>query len=132
MRVGVGHEKQCAMGWLTQNTFREGGVQQEVMENVTVQSPTGDMLVNQMRSGSFDAAVVYLSNAAGSGEYLDAVGSRDWSAASRRNPTRLHLQSANARTASRLFEQICSTESQESFAAEGFGWKLQAGAGKHD
>ncbi len=27
LRVGIGHEKQCAMGWLTQNTFREGGVQ---------------------------------------------------------------------------------------------------------
>ena len=24
--VGIGHEKQCAMGWITQNTFREGGV----------------------------------------------------------------------------------------------------------
>ncbi len=31
LRVGVGHEKQCAMGWLTQNTLREGGVEQEVM-----------------------------------------------------------------------------------------------------
>ncbi len=69
LRVGIGHEKQCAMGWLTQNTFREGGVQQEVMENVTVQTPTGDMLVNQMRTGSLDAAVVYLSNAAGSGGF---------------------------------------------------------------
>ena len=54
LRVGVGHEKQCAMGWLTQNTLREGGVQLEVMENVTVQSPSGDMLVNHMRTGSLD------------------------------------------------------------------------------
>ena len=45
LRVGIGHEKQCAMGWLTQTTFREGGVQKEVMKNVTVQTPTGDMLV---------------------------------------------------------------------------------------
>lgn len=53
LRVGVGHEKQCAMGWLTQNTLREGGVEQEVMANVKVQSPTGDMLVNQMTRGQF-------------------------------------------------------------------------------
>ena len=51
------------MGWLTQNTLKEGGVQEQVMENVTVQTPTGDMLVNQLLTGSLDAAVVYLSNA---------------------------------------------------------------------
>ena len=73
LRVGVGHEKQCAMGWITQNTLREGGIQKEVMANVTVQSPTGDMLVNQMLTGSLDAAVVYLSNAAGAGAKLDAL-----------------------------------------------------------
>ena len=26
LRVGVGHEKQCAMGWITQNTLKEGGI----------------------------------------------------------------------------------------------------------
>ena len=31
------------------------------------------MLVNQMRTGSLDAAVAYLSNAAGSSEFLDAI-----------------------------------------------------------
>lgn len=133
LRVGVGHEKQCAMGWLTQNTFREGGVQQEVMANVTVQSPTGDMLVNQMRSGSLDAAVVYLSNAAGSGEYLDAVRIQGLTCSVATQPYAIAPESANARTASRLFEQICSRESQANFAAEGFAWKFQsAGTGKHD
>jgi ABC-type molybdate transport system substrate-binding protein len=134
LRVGVGHEKQCAMGWLTQNTFREGGVQQEVMENVTVQTPTGDMLVNQMRSGSLDAAVVYLSNAAGSGEYLDAVRIQGLQCSVATQPYAVAPQSANARTAERLFEHISSAESRESFAAEGFGWKLSSssGASKHD
>ena len=73
LRVGIGHEKQCAMGWLTQRTFDESGVQAEVMKNVVVQTPTGDMLVNQMRSGSLDAAVAYLSNAAGAADSLDAI-----------------------------------------------------------
>ena len=27
LRVGIGHEKQCAMGWLTQRTFAESGLQ---------------------------------------------------------------------------------------------------------
>lgn len=128
LRVGIGHEKQCAMGWLTQNTFKEGGVQTEVMENVTVQTPTGDMLVNQMRSGSLDAAVVYLSNTAGSGEYLDAVRIQGLECSIATQPYAIKPDSPNALTASRLFAQICSTESKESFAAEGFRWKADSRA----
>lgn len=124
LRVGIGHEKQCAMGWLTQNTFREGGVQQEVMENVTVQTPTGDMLVNQLKTGSLDAAVAYLSNAAGSGEVLDAIRIQGIECSIATQPYAVKPDSPNAQTASRLFEQICSAESKESFAAEGFGWKV--------
>ena len=124
LRVGIGHEKQCAMGWVTQNTFREGGVQQEVMENVTVQTPTGDMLVNQMRAGSLDAAVVYLSNTAGSGDFLDAVRIQGLDCSVATQPYAITPDSPNALTASRLFAQICSTDSQDSFMAEGFRWKL--------
>ncbi len=103
LRVGIGHEKQCAMGWLTQNTFREGGVQEEVMANVTVQTPTGDMLVNQMRAGSLDAAVAYLSNAAGSGEFLDAVQIQGLPCSVATQPYAVAPQSPNAATAARLF-----------------------------
>jgi molybdenum ABC transporter molybdate-binding protein len=124
LRVGIGHEKQCAMGWLTQNTFREGGVQKEVMENVTVQTPTGDMLVNQMRTGSLDAAVVYLSNAAGSGELLDAVRIDGLPCAIATQPYAVKPDSPNAATAERLFRQICSAQSKADFAAEGFRWKM--------
>ncbi|MFK8114676.1 MAG: molybdate ABC transporter substrate-binding protein [Rubripirellula sp.] len=128
LRVGVGHEKQCAMGWLTQNTFREGGIQQEVMENVTVQSPTGDMLVNQMRTGSLDAAVVYLSNAVGSGDILDAVRIQGLECSIATQPYAVAPESPHAQTASRLFQQICSADSQSDFAKEGFRWKLASDA----
>ena len=70
---GIGHEQQCALGVITQETLKQSRLQSQVMKNVAVQSPTGDMLVNQMRSGSLDAAVAYLSNAAGSADHLDAV-----------------------------------------------------------
>jgi ABC-type molybdate transport system substrate-binding protein len=53
LRVGIGHEKQCAMGWITQRTFTESGIKAEVMNNVVVQTPTGDMLVNQMLPQNF-------------------------------------------------------------------------------
>jgi molybdenum ABC transporter molybdate-binding protein len=123
LRVGIGHEKQCAMGWLTQNTLRQGGLQTEVMENVTVQSPTGDMLVNQMRSGALDAAVAYLSNAAGSAEHLDAIPIEGLSCSLAIQPFAVAQGSPNAQLAQRLFHKLCSVESQEIFEAEGFRWQ---------
>ncbi len=125
IRVGVGHEKQCAMGWLTQNTFREGGVQAEVMANVEVQTPSGDMLVNQMRSGSLDAAVAYLSNAAGAGEYLDPIEIKGLQCSIATQPLAIAPHSPYAQTAGRLFQRLCSTESQASFEAEGFRWQTK-------
>ncbi len=122
LRVGIGHEKQCAMGWLTQNTLREGGIQKEVMANVTVQTPTGDMLVNQMRTGSLDAAVVYLSNAAGAGDYLDAVRIVGLPCSIAIQPFAVAVDSPNSQLASRLFERIRSTDSKRNFLAEGFRW----------
>lgn len=126
LRVGIGHEKQCAMGWITQNTFREGGVQEEVMSNVTVQTPTGDMLVNQLRTGSLDAAVAYLSNAAGSAEFMDAIRIVDIDCSVATQPWAVAAESKYPQLAGRLFAQICSVESQDAFAAEGFTWKAAA------
>lgn len=124
LRVGIGHENQCAMGWVTQNTLREGGVQQEVMKNVTVQSSTGDLLVNQMLTGSLDAAVVYLSNAAGAAEKLDALQIQGIECSTATQPWAVAQKSKHPQLASRLFQLICSQESQEIFAAEGFRWQL--------
>jgi molybdate transport system substrate-binding protein len=123
LRVGIGHEKQCAMGWLTQNTLKEGGVQQEVMDNVTVQTPTGDMLVNQIRTGSLDAAVVYLSNAAGAGEELDAIRIRGIECSIATQPFAVSKETRFPQLTERLFEQLCSAGSRKSFEAEGFRWQ---------
>jgi molybdate transport system substrate-binding protein len=127
LRVGVGHEKQCAMGWITQNTFREGGIQNEVMANVTVQTPSGDMLVNQLRTGSLDAAVAYLSNAAGAAEHLDAIRIQGISCSTAIQPWAVAKESSYPQLASRLFARICSADSIETFAAEGFTWQLNEG-----
>ena len=123
LKVGIGHEKLCAMGWITQNTFRESGIQQEVMSNVLVQAPTGDLLVNQLRTGSLDAAVVYLSNAAGSSDLLDAVQIQGLPCSVAIQPWAVAKESKFPQLTSRLFARICSAESQGTFAAEGFRWR---------
>lgn len=124
IRVGVGHEKECAMGWLTQNALREGGIQKEVMANVQVQSSTGDLLVNKLKARALDAAVVYLSDSAGVGDSFDAVRIQGLDCSIAVQPFAIRPDSPNGQTASRLFQQICSSESKGSFAAQGFRWKF--------
>lgn len=132
LRIGIGHEKQCAMGWLTQNTLREGGIQKEVMDNVTVQTPTGDMLVNQLRTGSLDAAVAYLSNAAGAGDTLDAIRIQGIACSVAVQPFGISTETKYPQLTDRLFRQLQSTASQQIFAAEGFQWKMEAGLRNED
>jgi molybdenum ABC transporter molybdate-binding protein len=124
LRVGIGHEKQCAMGWITQKTFDESGLKTQLMQNVTVQTPTGDMLVNQLRTGSLDAAVAYLSNAAGAADFLDAVQIQGIPCAVAVQPWAVSEETRYPLLAGRLFDRIRSAESQEIFAAEGFRWQL--------
>ena len=130
VKVGIGHEKQCAMGWLTQNTLKEGGIQKEVMANVSVQVPTGDMLVNQLLTGALDAAVVYLSNAAGAADQLDAVRIKGLECSVATQPFAIRLDSPNRQLTTRLFERICSADSQNDFLAEGFQWQLRQSLNK--
>ncbi len=122
LRVGIGHEKQCAMGWLTQRTFDEGGVRESVMKNVVVQTPTGDMLVNQMRSGSLDAAVAYLSNAAGSVDQLDAIRIQGIECSVANQPFGIAKETPHVQLAQRLLQAIKAQASQDRFKQEGFRW----------
>jgi molybdenum ABC transporter molybdate-binding protein len=131
LRVGIGHEKQCAMGWLTQRTFTESGLKTELMANVTVQTPTGDMLVNQMRTGSLDAAVAYLSNAAGAADFLDAIRIQGIPCSIATQPFAVAKNSAHKQLTTRLLEAIRAQQSRERFTSEGFRW-LDVGQPGHE
>jgi molybdate transport system substrate-binding protein len=122
LRVGVGHEKQCAMGVVTQKALRQDRTDAAVMRNVTVQSPTGDMLVNQMRTKSLDAAIVYISNAAGTGELFDAV-EIDIPCAVVDQPYAVGKDTPHRQLAERLLAALRRAESRRLFEANGFTWK---------
>ena len=122
LKVGIGHEKQCAMGWLTQRTFTEGGVTDQVMKNVVAQVPTGDMLVNSMLAGSLDAAVVYISNAVGAGDKLDAVAIQGIQCAIATQPFAIKKGTPYKQLLERLHAVLRSAESEERFKNEGFEW----------
>ena len=73
LKVGVGHEKQSTLGTLTARMLQERGLYDAVQKNVVTNSPTGDLLVNQTRTGSLDVAIVYTANTLFVHEYLDVV-----------------------------------------------------------
>ncbi|HYF00232.1 MAG TPA: substrate-binding domain-containing protein, partial [Planctomycetota bacterium] len=123
LRVGVGNEKQCALGELTQTALREEGVRADVERNIVVRTPAGDMLANQMRVGSLDAAVTYLSNATGAGDTLEAVPV-DLPCALATQPVAVGKASPRKALASRLVEAFLSPASRGRFEAWGFRWKV--------
>jgi molybdate transport system substrate-binding protein len=125
LKVGVGHEKQCALGVLTQKTLSETGTLGRVMENVKVQSPTGDMLVNQLLTGSLDAVVAYVSNAADSADRLDAIPV-DVPCAVAVQPLAVGKDSDFKHLAGRLADALRSGESRRRFEARGFRWQQGA------
>jgi ABC-type molybdate transport system substrate-binding protein len=124
LRVGIGHEKQCAMGVLTQRTLKEDRSTEAVMKNVKVQSPTGDMLVNQMLTGSLDAVIAYISNAAGHAGRLEAVAI-SIPCAFADQPFAVGKGSRHRFLAGRLLDAIRAEESRRAFEENGFTWKLR-------
>jgi ABC-type molybdate transport system substrate-binding protein len=122
LRVGVGHEKQCALGALTKETLIQGGVYEKVMKNVTVQSPTGDLLVNQLRVGSLDAVVAYISNKTPAGDELEAMPI-DIPCSLAIQPVAVSRSTKYPRLAGRLIEAFQSGDSRTRFEREGFRWK---------
>jgi molybdate transport system substrate-binding protein len=123
LRLGVGHEKQCALGALTQETLKQGGVHDSVMENVKVQSPTGDLLVNQLRTGSLDAVIAYVSNATEAADRLEAIAITNIPCAVAVQPVAVGRDSTYKQLTARLLDALQSPESRQRFEAHGFHWR---------
>jgi len=122
LKIGVGHEQQCALGALTKNMLETAGRYNVVAKNVKVQSPTGDMLVNQLRTGSLDAVIAYASNMTHNKDELEAIGI-DIDCATATQPYAVGKESGNAQLALRLLDAIKSGASKERFVKNGFHWQ---------
>jgi len=125
LKIGIGHEKQCAMGALTQQTLKQSKLQNKVMKNVVTQVPTGDLLVNQLRAQALDAIIAYISNAKAPGDELEAIPI-DIPCATAVQPIALSKDARYPRLTGRLMEQLRSQQSQERFEASGFHWTAGA------
>lgn len=128
LRVGVGHEQQCALGTITKETFLRTGVYAKVAKNVVVQSATGDLLINQLRTGSLDAVVAYRSNVAPYANELEGIEVTGVDCASPMQPVAIGKGSAHADVCRRLIEALRSERSRQRFEALGFEWQVKEAA----
>ncbi len=73
LRVGVCNAEQSTLGFMTAGILRSMNLIDSVMKNASSQVPTGDFLVNQLRTGSLDAAVVYRTNIQSQPDHFEAI-----------------------------------------------------------
>ncbi len=125
LRVGLPHHEKSAMGNITWKMLAQMNLYDALRQNVEVESPTGDFLVNQLRTGSLDAIIACRSNWAGVREHLDAIPI-DQPLARMTQPYAVGRGTRHKQMMARLQDALTSAASRERFEAEGFGWRFQA------
>ncbi len=123
LKVGVGHEEQCALGALTRDTLKEAGVYQPIRANVQVESPAADFLVNQLLTESLDAVICYRSTIAYQRNKLIGIPIEGIATAYPTQPFAIGTQTKYPYLTARLFTTLQTATSQERFEQVGFTWK---------
>ena len=121
MKLGVCNPKQSALGALTVNMLDKVGLTEDIMKNVVVQTPTADLLVNQLRTGALDAAIVYGANVAKVLDKVAVVKIQSKEATATQN-IGINTNSKYKYLTRRLYNKITSETSQQSYLANGFSW----------
>jgi len=124
LRLGLPHHEKSAMGNIAWKMLVQMGVYDALAPNLKVESPTGDFLVNQIRTGSLDAIIACRSNWTGVREHLDAVPI-DHPLARMTQPYAVGRSTRYRQMMTRLQQTLTTAASRERFEAEGFGWRYQ-------
>ncbi|MFT7678481.1 MAG: molybdate transport system substrate-binding protein [Planctomycetota bacterium] len=126
LRVGLAHPENSALGSLTQGLLERANLTERLQSsgNVKVESPTGDYLVNQLRVGALDVAVVYASNAAMALEEVERVP-LDLPGALALQPFAAAKSTQHPLVLARLLAELTSDASKARFEELGFQWQVQ-------
>lgn len=124
LKIGLANEEQSALGALTARMLKEEGCYDIVVKNVVARTPTADLLVNQMRTGSLDAVVVYEANMPYALDDLEIVRLHTPSAIA----TQTYAVSKNSRhkyLTQRLLDTLSDASSVSQFQDVGFQWLVK-------
>ncbi len=120
LRVGLCNAEQSTLGYMTRGMLRSSDLFDAVQKNVVVEVPTADFLVNQMRAGALDAAIVYRVNAAPQSEHIDFMPI-DHPGAKAVQPFSVRADAPNRQLAGRLLDFM--KLHRERFESAGFQWR---------
>ncbi|MEI7728718.1 MAG: substrate-binding domain-containing protein [Verrucomicrobiota bacterium] len=125
LRLGLAHPEKSAMGALTKNMLVAMGRYEAVCRNLKLDSPTGDFLINQLRTGSLDAIIACRSNAQNVREHVEVIRI-DHPLATAVQPYGVAKSTQYQQLMTRLLEMIESPASSNRFTGAGFYWRFQA------
>ncbi len=120
LRVGLCNAEQSTLGFLTQSILKSMNLLESVTKNASSQVPTGDFLVNQMRTGSLDAVVVYRINIQSNPSEFEAIP-LPADKAKAVQPFAVRDDSPNKQLGKRLLAFL--RENRASFETAGFAWR---------
>ncbi len=132
LRIGLAHPTNSALGKLTDDLLRRLGLHERVYtedaRKRVVHVDAAHMLVNQMRTGALDVAVVYRSNAlsapANVQEYLDVIPI-DLPDAHATQPFAIAAGTRHRHLLERLQRALVAAQSRDRFRRLGFHWVYQ-------
>lgn len=120
LKVGLCNAEQATLGYMTRGMLKSSGLQDSVHKNVVVETPTADLLVNQMRAGALDAAIVYRVNFQPSAEFLEFIPIQH-EGAHAVQPFAVRADSPNHHLGGRLLAFLKANRAQ--FEQSGFEWR---------
>ncbi|MDO5977416.1 molybdate ABC transporter substrate-binding protein [Flavivirga spongiicola] len=122
LQLGICNHNQSALGALTKRLLESQNIWEAVYKNVRSQTPTADLLVNQIRTGSLDAVVVYEANIAQVKDKLDMIRLSEDQANAIQN-FGISTNSENQNIMKRLLKALTDENSKKKYLDNGFEWK---------
>ncbi|MFV1994722.1 MAG: extracellular solute-binding protein [Verrucomicrobiales bacterium] len=129
LRLGFAHPVKSALGFLTKLLLEGEGLYEKILAsgNLKLDSPTGDFLVNQIKTGSLDCVIVYRSNALASKTTKDhyEIIDIDRPNAVAEQPWAIGRNSEHKQLLERFYEAVVSQAGKDRFLTHGFRWELE-------
>lgn len=120
LRVGLCNAEQSTLGFMTRGILKSSSLLESIRKNVSVEVPTADFLINQMRAGGLDAAIVYRVNALLQAEHLEFFPIQH-AGAKAIQPFAVRHNSPNRHLAERLLDFLKAN--RQEFVEAGFLWR---------
>jgi len=124
LRVAWANPDQSTLGALTLRMFEQAGIVAPLKANTVMQAPTGDLLVNQLRTsrGSLDVVIAYRVNAVKAGDDVEIIPLNEPGARAEQTFS-VGARSNHKQLVRRLHAALLTAEAGHRYTAAGFEWK---------